>query len=348
MKNKKMKGLVLFGPRDLRFQKYDIPVPKPDEALVRIKSVGICGSDIHIYQDGRIGPYIIKEPLILGHECSGEIIEVGSNVRNLRVGDKVIFEPGYPCGKCWYCRHGKYNNCKNVTFMATPPYNGSMVEFMTWPANYLYKMPKDMSFQEGALIEPFCVGLQSARRADFNFGANLVILGSGPIGLMILEAVKTLGAGEIIVVDVIPNRLEMAKKMGADYVINAKENDVEKKVKELTSGEGVNFVFEAAGTAKTFNQSVYLARQGGKVILTGIIQENNIPMPMGTIIFRDIDIIPIFRYYNVFEEAINLVAHKRANILPIKTHEYPFEKALEAFETAEKNKEEALKVIINI
>ena len=160
--------------------------------------------------------------------------------------------------------------------------------------------------------------MQSARRVGFYFGADAVILGSGLIGLMALEAVKTLGTGDIIVVDVIPNRLEIAKKMGADYVINTKEVAVEKKVRELTNGEGVHFVFESAGTSKTFSQSVYLAKQGGKVILTGIIQENVIPMPMGTMIFKDIDIIPMFRYYMYLKKQLVLLPIKEQIYCPLK------------------------------
>jgi L-iditol 2-dehydrogenase len=343
----KMKAFILHGPGDMRLEEIEVPSPKADEALVRVKSIGVCGSDVHYYRHGRIGPFIVKGPIILGHECSGEVVTVGSAVKSLEVGARVVFEPGIPCQKCWYCRNGRYTKCPTIKFMATPPDDGAMAEYVAWPADYLFEMPNDMSFQEGALVEPFAVGLYAVRRSGLYPAASVVILGSGPIGLATLQAVKARGAGPVILVDVMPNRMDLAKTMGATHVIDAGHENVVERVRDLTNGEGAHFVFEAAGTAKTFQQTVELARDAGFVVLIGLAQELQIPMPMVEALIKEINFVTSFRYNNIFEEAITLMSNKRVNVKPMITHEFPFEKTLEAFDVTENAKDKAVKVMIN-
>jgi L-iditol 2-dehydrogenase len=344
----KMKAFILHGPDDLRLEEIEVPIPKADEALVRVKSVGVCGSDVHYYRHGRIGSFIVKEPMILGHECSGEVVSVGSAVRSLEVGARVVFEPGIPCQKCWYCRNGRYTKCPTIKFMATPPDDGAMAEYVAWPADYLFEMPDDMSFQEGALVEPFAVGLYAVRRSELYPAASVVVFGSGPIGLVTLEAAKARGAGPVTLIDVVPTRLDLAKAMGATHIIDAGREDVVERVMELTNGEGAHFVFEAAGTAKTFQQTVEVARDGGFVVLLGLAQDLQIPMPMVEALIKEVNFVTSFRYNNIFEEAITLMANKRVDVRPMITHEYPFEKTLEAFDVAENAKDKAIKVMINV
>jgi L-iditol 2-dehydrogenase len=343
-----IKAFKLHGPADLRLEEVERPKPAEDEALVQIKSVGVCGSDVHYYRRGRIGPFIVEKPMILGHECSGEIVEVGRQVAHLKLGDRVVIEPGIPCRTCWYCRNGRYNKCPSIKFMATPPYDGALVEYVAWAADYLFKMPDSMSYQQGALVEPFAVGLFAAQRSGITPGASVTILGSGPIGLATLEAVKALGAGQIIMVDVIASRLALARQMGATQVVNPKEENLLNRVKELTNGEGSHFVFETAGTAPTVRQTVDVVRDGGSVILVGLPSEAEIPMPIVDAVIREISFITLFRYSNIFEEAISLISHDRVNIKPLITHEFPFSRAVEAINFAESAKDKAIKVIINL
>ena len=341
------RAFVLHGIADMRLEQVEMPRPNRDEALVRIRSVGVCGSDVHYFRNGRIGSFVVTAPLILGHECSGEVVSVGSEVKDLKAGDRVVMEPGIPCRKCWYCKNGRYNKCPDIRFMATPPYNGSMVEYMSWPADFLFKMPDKMTFQEGALVEPFAVGLFSTRRSGLYPSASVVILGAGPIGLTTLEAVKAMGAGQVISVDVMPNRLALAEKMGATHVINAREKNAAEVIKKLTNGEGAHFVFETAGTETTVRQTAELARDGGTVVLVGLPPELEIKMPIVECVIREVKFVTSFRYCNIFEEAITLMSHGKVDLKPLLTHEFKFDRTLEAFEVAEHSKDKAVKVVIN-
>jgi L-iditol 2-dehydrogenase len=343
----KIKAFILHSPGDMRLEEIDMPKPGPGEALVKMKSVGVCGSDIHYYRHGRIGSFIVEKPIILGHECAGEVTAIGSDVTNLRVGDRVVFEPGVPCGRCWFCKNGRYTKCPNVRFMATPPDDGALAEYVAWPADFLFKMPDKMSFQEGALVEPFAVGLYATRRGGFYPAASVTILGSGPIGLSVLEAVKALGAGDVIVVDMMPNRLNLAKEMGATHVVDAREEGVTETIRDLTDGEGTHFVFETAGTAATFSQTVEVARDGGFVVLIGFPQEKEISMPMVDALVKELNFVTSFRYNNIFEEAITLMANDRVDIKPMLTHEFPFDQTIEAFDLTENAKDKAVKVMVN-
>jgi len=342
------RAFVLHGIADMRLEQVEMPRPNRDEALVRIRSVGVCGSDVHYFRNGRIGSFVVTSPLILGHECSGEVVSVGSEVKDLKAGDRVVMEPGIPCRKCWYCKNGRYNKCPDIRFMATPPYNGSMVEYMAWPADFLFKMPDRMTFQEGALVEPFAVGLFSTRRSGLYPSASVAILGAGPIGLATLEAVKAMGAGQVISVDVMPNRLALAEKMGATQVINAREKNAAEVIKELTNGEGAHFVFETAGTETTVRQTAELARDGGTVVLVGLPPELEIKMPIVECVIREVQFVTSFRYCNIFEEAITLMAHGKVDLKPLLTHEFTFDRTLEAFDVAERSKDKAVKVMINL
>jgi L-iditol 2-dehydrogenase len=344
----KIRAFVLHNVNDLRMDWVEMPTLKPDQALVKVKAVGICGSDIHYYRNGRIGPFILRKPMILGHECAGEVVEVGPEVTNLKVGDRVVIEPGVPCRKCWYCRNGRYNKCAKVTFMATPPDDGSLVEYIAHPSDYLFKMPDSMSFQDGALVEPLSVGLHAVRRSGLYPAASVAILGAGPIGLVTLEMVKAVGAGPVIMADVISSRLSLAKKMGATHVINAREENVVEKIRELTDKEGVHFVFETAGASETVRQTVEVAREGGIAVLIGLTPDLEIPMPMIDFIAKEVNLVCVFRYCNVFEEAVTLMAHNRVNVKPIMTNQFPFDRTVEAFEVAEKEKDKSVKVVVNL
>ena len=211
-----------------------VPEPKAGEVLVKIEYVGICGSDVHYFKDGRCGDFVVDGELMLGHEAGGVVEKLGEGVTDLKVGDKVALEPGITCGHCEFCKSGRYNLCPDVVFLATPPVQGCNEDYITFPADMCFKLPEGMSTKEGALIEPFAVGLHAAHQGKVGMGDQCIILGSGCIGLMTLLACKACGATDITVVDMAQKRLDYAMKLGATRVINAKEKDVLKGLKSAS------------------------------------------------------------------------------------------------------------------
>ena len=343
-----MRAWYALGNEKMELREVPIPGVKPNEVLIRIRAVGICGSDVHFYKDGQIGPsFRMETPLILGHECAGEIVEVGANVKNHRVGERVVVEPGIPCRYCYACRTGRYNFCEHMQFMGTPPMDGCMCEYVAWPADLVYEMPDKMSYEEGALVEPFVVGLQALRNVRIGFSDNAVVIGNGPIALMTIQALKAMGAGTIICVGRTPMKLEMAKRMGATHLINIRECDnVTQRVKDLTDGLGAMYTFECVGSDATYAQSVELTRDGGTVGLVGLLVDDGTPMPMSTAVMRGISFVPMIRYTNLFAEALTLLKYGRAEILPIMTHTFKFEDGQAAYQKAVHGKADAEKIVI--
>ncbi len=331
-----MRAGVLHGIRDLRIEDRDVPRPKTDEVLVKVKAVGICLSDVHFLTAGRIGRFAVEKPLILGHECSGQIVDIGSEVRDLRKGDRVVIEPGVPCRRCYHCRRGKYNLCSNVAFMATPPVNGALAEYITSPEDFTYRMPDHMTYEEGALIEPLSVGLYSVRRAGTHMGDTVAVLGAGTIGLMTLMAAREGGATKIFAIDIVDFKLKFAKDMGANEVINSKESDPVSKILELTDGEGVDAVFDAVGLPETIQQAIRIVRKGGVVVLTGMgYATPDVPVGVLEVITKELDLRGVFRYANVWQDCIGLVGSGRINVKKLITHKFTLDSIKEAFEKAE-------------
>ncbi|MDF2611880.1 MAG: theronine dehydrogenase-like Zn-dependent dehydrogenase, partial [Lachnospiraceae bacterium] len=228
------KAVFMTGLNKMEIRDVEVPKIKETDVLVKLEYVGICGSDVHYLEHGSIGDFIVNGDFILGHECAGEVVEVGSKVTDLKVGDKVALEPGATCGQCEFCKAGKYNLCADVEFLATPPYHGCLENYIAFPGNMCFKLPENITTKEGALVEPLAVGMHSAAQGNVKLGDSVVILGSGCIGLVTLLACKAYGATDITVVDVMPKRLEFAMKLGATRVINAKEEDAVAKIDEIT------------------------------------------------------------------------------------------------------------------
>lgn len=228
---------ILVTPGTLRIQDAPVPVPREDEILLKVECVGICGSDIHGFESGPfIPPKDPNQKIGLGHECARTVAAVGAKVTRFKVGDRVNIEPGVPCGKCpfSFCLSGHYNICPDVDFLATQPnYRGALVNYITHPEAFTYKLPDNMSTLEGALVEPAAVGVHAAMEAEVKPGRRIVILGAGCIGLMTLQACRSMGASEITVVDVIEKRLNMAKALGAAYTVNGKEEDAPARTREI-------------------------------------------------------------------------------------------------------------------
>lgn len=343
-----MRAAVLYGPGDLRLEERPRPLPGPGEALVRIKVCGICRSDYHYWRHGRIGEFVVRRPLVLGHEASGIVEEVGEGVGNLEPGDRVVIEPGVPCGRCRYCRIGRYNLCPSVRFMGTPPIDGAFVEYVAWPADFLYKMPENMTFEEGALIEPLSVAVHAVRRAELAPGSSVAIFGAGAIGMVTLEAARAAGASRIFVVDIDDWKLSVAVKRGADEGINARREDPVESVKRLTGGEGVDCVFEASGSERASYQSVKVARRGGVVVLIGLYAQEEFQYPVLEAIIKEINIRGVHRYANAFQPAIELVAGGRVKVRDLVTHKLPLERLEEGFRMIEEGKEKYIKIQIDV
>ena len=230
----KNKAFYMTGIEKMEPGEAPIPALKPNDVLIKIKAVGICGSDLHYFTKGNIGNFVVTPPYILGHEAAGEIVSVGSHVKNLKVGDRVCMEPGVPCMACEECLTGHYNLCKDLTFWATPPYEGCLCEYVVHSAAFTFKIPDKMSFVEGALIEPLAVGLHACNLGDVGLGQTVAIIGSGCIGLVTLLSAKARGATKIIIGDIIDKRLEKAAELGG-ITVNTSETSFADKVMKLTN-----------------------------------------------------------------------------------------------------------------
>jgi L-iditol 2-dehydrogenase len=285
---------------------------------------------------------------MLGHEAGGVITEVGEGVEGLKVGDKVALEPGITCGHCEFCKEGKYNLCPDVVFLATPPVPGCNEEFIEYPADYCFKLPDNMTTMEGALIEPLNVGMHAANQAEVMVGDTVVILGSGCIGLCTLLSAKAHGCGTVIVADLVDARLEKAKDLGADYVINSGREDVIKKVDEITGGRFADKVFDTAGSPATIKQTAFLAKRGGTVTLVGISTHPEIEYNFGQVMDKELTIKSVFRYRNLYPRAIAAVSSGAINVKGIVTHVFDFDHIQDAYDEAVNNKTDLVKAVIKV
>jgi len=326
----------------------EMPRLKGKDVLVALEYVGICGSDVHYFHDGRCGDYVVDGDFMLGHECAGTVIEVGTDVTGLKVGDKVALEPGITCGECEFCKSGRYNLCPDVIFLATPPVQGCYENYIAFPENMCFKLPEGMTTKEGALVEPLSVGMHAANQGEVKLGDSVVILGAGCIGLVTLLACKAHGATDITVVDIIPKRLEYAMKMGATRVINGKETDAVKEILANTAGAGVDKVIETAGSPFTIQQTPYLVKNGGTIVLVGIAAQENIEFNFAKIMAKEAKIESVFRYRNIYPQAIAAISDGMIDVSGIVTHEFDFDDIQEAFECAINNKDEVVKAVIKI
>ncbi|MBW7982215.1 NAD(P)-dependent alcohol dehydrogenase [Enterobacillus tribolii] len=339
---------ILKTPGTMKIIPADIPVPKDDEVLINIEYVGICGSDVHGFESGPfIPPKDPNQEIGLGHECAGTVVAVGRGVKKFKIGDKVNIEPGVPCGKCRYCLEGKYNICPDVDFMATQPnYRGALTHYLCHPESFTYKLPENMDTMEGALVEPAAVGIHAAMLADVKPGKKIVILGAGCIGLMTLQACRCMGATDIVVVDVLAKRLEMALKLGARHVIDGAAADVASRCQELLGDAGADIVFESAGAQATVKLAPYLVMRGGKIMIVGTVPGDT---PINFLkINREVSIQTVFRYANRFPVTIEAISSGRFDVKSMVTNIYDYEDVQRAFEESVNNKKDIIKGVIKV
>lgn len=344
----KMKAAVMTDIMKTELLEKDIPVIKEDEVLVKIEYVGVCGSDLHYYEQGHIGDVRVQYPFVLGHEAAGEVVRLGKNVTHLKVGDKVALEPGKTCGHCEFCKTGRYNLCPEVEFFATPPYDGVFQEYAAHRADLCFKLPENVSTMEGALIEPLAVGFHAANQGGAHLGQTAVVMGAGCIGLVTMMALRAEGVDKIYVVDIIEKRLQKAKELGALEVINGKEKDAVEEVMRLTGGAGSDLVMETAGTDITANQAVHMAKKGSTIVMVGYSASGQVTLPMSLALDKELCFKTVFRYRHIYPMAIEAVASGKVNIEGIVTNIFSLDSIAEGLEQCVKNKEEVVKAVIKI
>ena len=344
----KMKVAVMLGIGKMGFEERDIPKAKDDEVLVKLEYVGICGSDLHYYETGAIGDYVVEPPFVLGHEPGGTVVEVGKNVKHLKVGDRVALEPGKTCGHCEFCKTGRYNLCPDVVFFATPPVDGVFQEYVAHEADLCFKLPDNVSTLEGALIEPLAVGFHAAIQGDAHLGQRAVVMGAGCIGLVSMMALKARGVSEVYVVDIMEKRLEKALELGATGVINGAKEDVLERVKELTDGAGMDLVIETAGTEITTRQAIHMAKKGSNIVLVGYSKSGEMTLPMSLVLDKELTFKTVFRYRHIYPMAIDAVAAGKVNLKGIVTDVFELYEAQKAMDYSVNNKADIVKAVIRI
>lgn len=341
-----MKAAVMTGTRQIRIEDHPLPKPRENEALVKVMAVGVCGSDVHYYEHGRIGRYVVEGRFVLGHECAGEVVAIGDKVTKVAVGDRVAVEPGVTCGTCPACKAGRYNLCPDVQFLATPPVDGAFVQYMAHREDFLFKIPDTMTYEAAALVEPFSVGIHAARRAGIRPGSTIVIMGMGPVGLMAVVAARAYGAETIIAADLEEGRLHAARQLGATHTIQVNRENTAAIIDELTGGIGADVAFETAGSDKALQSALKSLRRGGALAIVGLPPKSDIPLDIPFIVDNELDLFGIFRYANTYEDGIRFLSSGMADLDAIITDRFPLEETWTAMERALTSKSDTLKVIV--
>jgi L-iditol 2-dehydrogenase len=342
----KTKAAVLQKQMQVRLEERPIPPLGPRDVLVKIMAVGVCGSDVHYYEHGRIGSRVVEYPIILGHECSGVVFDIGHEVTGVQIGERVAIEPGVSCFHCEYCKAGQYNLCPSARFLSSTPVNGAFTQFIIHPEHLLHPIPDHLTFENSTLVEPLSVGIHACKRAGIKPGSTVFISGLGPIGLTAIIAAKEFGAKQIIVSDIEPYRLHVAEQLGATQCINAKVKTVTKEVLRVTKGKGVNVVFDTSGQPKVLDESLSFINRGGKIVPIGFPVIEKVPLNITLMIMKEIDLCAIYRYTNTYPLGIEILASGKYKINPLITNRYDLEETETALEQARTNKKTCVKVIV--
>lgn len=343
-----MKVAVMNGIGQMGFVERPVPQPADNEVLVKLEYVGICGSDMHYYETGRIGDYIVEPPFVLGHEPGGTVVEIGKNVKHLKPGDRVALEPGKTCGHCEFCREGKYNLCPDVVFFATPPVDGVFQEYVAHEADLCFKLPENVDTLEGALIEPLAVGFHAANQGGAHAGQIAIVFGAGCIGLVSMMALKAEGVSRVYVVDIMQKRLDKALELGATGIINSQEIDVLKEVERLTEGRGADLVIETAGMEITTRQAIHIARKGANIVLVGYSKSGEMTLPMSLALDKELTFKTVFRYRHIYPMAIEAVASGKVNLKGIVTNVFHFDDIQNAMDSSVRDKANIVKSVVKI
>ncbi|WP_205409332.1 NAD(P)-dependent alcohol dehydrogenase [Ancylobacter rudongensis] len=331
-----MQALVLEKKGELSLRDIDLPLEVgPDDVKIAIHTVGVCGSDVHYYTHGAIGSFIVREPMVLGHEAAGVVTAVGANVKNLKVGDRVCMEPGVPNMNSRATKLGIYNVDPDVRFWATPPIHGVLTPEVVHPAAFTYKLPGNVSFAEGAMVEPFAVGLQAATRARITPGDVAVVIGCGPIGIMTALAALAGGCSRVYISDLSAPKLAIAGQYPGIHPVNITERPLAEVIAEETEGWGADVVFEASGSPRAYEGLFDIVRPGGTLVLIGMPVETT-KFDVAAAIIKEARIETVFRYANNFDRAVNLIASGKVDLKPLISETFDFARSIEAFDRAAK------------
>lgn len=336
-----MKALQYIGKETLQI--VDVPTPhiQPNEILLKMKKVGICGTDLHIYHGGMPD---LPTPLIIGHEFVGDIVEVGSDVTNVKVGDRAVAEHVVGCGHCKYCLEGHKNICLTPTVLGLHR-SGALAEYMAIPADLVYAVPPEISYDDAVLIEPLSIAVYAIRLSEVTVGDTVAVVGQGPIGLFVDQIAQAAGA-TVIGIDILPARLEYAKNNHVvNEIINSKEQNPMEAIKNITEMDGADIVFEVVGREQTAELSIEVARRGGKVIVLGVF-EHNVSLNMMHVVKKELDVKGSWTCLNSFKPTINLLKTGKIKTQGLITHRYPFEQAIKAFEESSSYSENRIKSVI--
>ncbi|UNI23829.1 D-xylulose reductase [Purpureocillium takamizusanense] len=353
-------SFVLRAVKDVALE--DRPTPQlkdPNDVLVHVGQTGICGSDVHYWQRGRIGSYILTAPMVLGHESAGTVVQVGRDVTTLRPGDKVAMEPGVPCRRCDQCRRGTYHLCGQMVFAATPPYDGTLAKYYINAADFCYKIPDSMDLEQAAMVEPLSVAVAVAKTADLRAHQTVVVLGCGPIGVLCQAVAKSWGAKKVIGVDVVDSRLQVAKSYGVDGVFKPRQaedatvdpmqhaEDVAEELKAAFDlGEGADAVLECSGAESCVQMGIYAAKHGGTFVQAGMGKEV-VSFPITTVCIRGLTIKGSIRYLaGCYPAAIDLISSGKVDVKRLVTNRFKFEDAEKAFELVKEGRSDVFKVLI--
>lgn len=358
-------AMVVHRQNDMSMLCWPMPEVGHDECLVAVRRVGICGSDVHYWKEGRIGHFILRKPMVIGHESSGTVIRVGNNVSGMKAGDHVAMEPGVPCELCQQCRATKYNLCPVLTgkeepkgrqgFFATPPVHGSLQRYVAHPAKFCFPLPETVSLDEGAMCEPLSVGVYACeQRANIKPGDNVVIFGAGPIGTLCAIVAHGLGANRIMLVDMQEDRLTFCKEKCCPVLPVAvtpgmPPEAVAAKIIELNGGAPVDSSIDCAGAEACLQAAIKCTKNGGKLCVVGLGKPLQ-TLPVADAAIREVDICGVFRYRHTYPKCIELLAEKKVNVMALITHRFQFtnESILDAFETCHTGRDGAIKCMISV
>jgi L-idonate 5-dehydrogenase len=346
-----MRAAVLHSAREIKVEEFQKPELAQGMVLLKIKRVGICGSDLHYYEHGYCGIFVPSRPFILGHELTATVVDKHESVADFpKIGDRVTVNPARACGFCDYCKGGRPNLCKKTIMLGsgstTPPTNGAMGEFLIIRADQCHVLPDDMEDGIGAMMEPLAVALQAVKQAGVVSGKRVLVTGGGTIGLLTALTAKAFGAVPVVVSDIVEERRSFALKCGVDAVLNPADKELMNQVNTIV-GEGFDVVFEASGARQALRQAFDLVRSGATIVQIGTLGGDDVPLPANLLMVKELKLVGSFRYGNVFEEAIRLVSSGRIDLKPFITGVLPLALITEAMELAA-DKVAALKVQVEI
>ncbi len=319
----------------------------PTDVRIAVHTVGICGSDVHYYTHGKIGPFVVEQPMVLGHEASGTVVEVGAQVTHLKPGDRVCMEPGIPDATSRAAKLGIYNVDPAVRFWATPPVHGCLTPQVVHPAAYTYRLPDQVSFAQGAMVEPFAIGMQAALRARIQPGDIGLVTGAGPIGMMTALAALAGGCAKVLVADLAQPKLDIIGAYPGIETVNIRTTPAAQAIAEATDGWGADVVFECSGAAPAILGLPTLARPGGTVVLVGM-PVDPVPVDIVGLQAKELRIETVFRYANVYDRAISLIAAGKVDLSPLISATIPFADSIAAFDRAVEARDTDVKIQIRM